>query len=80
MSETKVLELGIDRIKFVHVDFDGWHRNAHFIKDKKELELWLTDGSLQENDVLVEVKAVFKVRKWKDGSLCYEEIPRETFK
>lgn len=63
--------------RFIKIKFDGWHTNAGKINDKKELALWLKDGSFQEGDFFVEVKAKFKVVKWKDGSLCYEETEEE---
>ena len=60
--------------KYIHIDFNGWDTIASLIDDDEELELWLKDGSLKEDDVIFEVKRKFKVVKVKPKLLKIEEF------
>jgi len=63
--------------KYVHIEFNGWDTIASYIHDRKELEVWLKDGSLKEDDVIYELKSKYHVVKWKDGSLVLEDVTNE---
>jgi len=59
--------------RYIYVEFDGWNTLASVIKDKKELALWLKDGSLMKGDIVYEIKTAFEVIKWKDKELVLTE-------
>lgn len=59
--------------RYIQVELGDGDTIASLIQDRKELGVWLKDGSLQEGDIFYEVKAKYKVVKWKDESLCYTE-------
>jgi len=42
---------------------DSYDKDWSFIQDDAELEVYRTDGSLDEGDFVVEVKAIYKVRR-----------------
>ena len=49
--------------KYVHIEFNGWDTIASYIHDRKELEVWLKDGSLKEGDIIYELKSKYRVVK-----------------
>ena len=60
--------------RYVLIKWNGWDNVASFIESRKELRAWLKDGSLEENDILYEIKTKFKVKKGIGDSLCYGEV------
>jgi len=61
--------------KYVHIDWNGWDTTASMIEDDKELHLWLQDGSLKENDIVIEVKRKYKVMKKINDTLYIQKVP-----
>lgn len=59
--------------RYLKAKWNGWNTVVGEIKDKKELEEWLQDGSLEEGDVVYEVKTVFQVVKLNDERLVISE-------
>jgi hypothetical protein len=51
-----------DSGKYVHLGH-SYDKDWCFIEDDKELQEWLKDGSLAEDDIIVEVKAIYKIKK-----------------
>lgn len=53
----------IGEAQFIIIKNDGWDDKAKFIKDEKELNDWLQDGSLEEGDKVFKVQKLFIVQK-----------------
>lgn len=47
--------------KFLKIKWNGWDYTIGVIRDKDQLALWLQDDSLSIGDIIVEVKAIYKV-------------------
>jgi hypothetical protein len=60
--------------RYVKIKWDA----VTFIKDRKQLAVWLKNGSLQKGDIVYELKLKYRVTIWKpDGSLVLEDISNE---
>lgn len=62
-----------NRGKYVHLG-NGYDKDWLFIKDDKELEEWKKDGSLEEGEIIVEVKAVYIVKENKVITIELEKV------
>jgi hypothetical protein len=63
-----------DNGKYVHLG-KGYDKEWMFIKDDKELEEWKNDGSFEEDEIIVEVKAVYRVKKNVAVTFELEKVP-----
>lgn len=61
--------------KYYNINFPFGDAGVTPIDDDKELELWLSDGSLEEGDYVIEVKKIYQVKTDKKNKLivCGEE-------
>jgi len=63
-----------EQSKYVHLG-RGYDKDWFFMKDDKELEECKKDYSFDEDDYIVEIKRIFKIKK--NVIMELEEIPKE---
>ena len=52
--------------RYLKIKWNGWNYVASPIESKKELRMWLDDGSLEEGDTIILIREIFRVTKAKD--------------
>lgn len=65
--------------KYFRIKWLGWYWVASPIDDGEELKLWLKDGSLVEDELIIEVGQRFKVVKKGECLILEPESEKVTF-
>jgi hypothetical protein len=62
-----------DLSKYVHLG-NGYDKDWFFIKDDKELQECLKDYSVDEDEYVIEIKKIYKVKKNVETTFSLEEV------
>jgi hypothetical protein len=76
MVKKDVVEPKVSENKYVHLG-NGYDKDWFFIMDEKELQECLKDYSVDEDEYVVEIKKIYKVKKNVETTFSLEEMKKD---